>query len=73
MRYECYKNDTRASWVKNFDFDNSKSKNYLLEIPRSHAKMSLKSAPQELFDVKTYIKSYILDCSWTLMHLPIPA
>ena len=41
------------------------SKNYLLEIPRSHAKMRLKSAPQKLNFVmaKALSKSYTLDCS----------
>ena len=33
------------------------SKNYLLEIPCSHAKMPLKSLPQkQLFNCKKYIK-----------------
>ena len=42
------------------------SKNYLLEIPLSHAKISLKSAPQKLnfLMVKAISKSYTLDCSW---------
>ena len=41
------------------------SKNYLLEMPRSHAEMRLKSAPQKLNFVmtKAVSKSYILDCS----------
>ena len=41
------------------------SKNYLLEMPRSHAKIRLKSAPQKLNFVmaKAISKSYILDCS----------
>ena len=41
------------------------SKNYLSEIPRSHAKMHLKSAPQKLnFAMpKVISKSYTLDCS----------
>ena len=82
--YECYTNDTRATQVKNFDFDNDTSKNiflhlyiyymaserlqgeeqfhsknYLLEMPRSHAKMRLKSAPQKLnfLTAKTVSKS----------------
>ena len=40
-------------------------KNCLLEMPRSHAKMHLKSAPQKLDFVmaKTTSKSYTLDCS----------
>ena len=71
MPHECYTNDTSATQVKNFDFDNDTSenifshpyisfianerlqgeeqfhsKNYLLEMNRSHAKMCLKSAPQ---------------------------
>ena len=39
------------------------SKNYLLEIPRSHAKMCLKSAPQRLKFVisKSISKTYTLD------------
>ena len=41
------------------------SKNYLLELPRSHAKMHLKSAPQNLNFVmtKSISKSYTLDSS----------
>ena len=41
------------------------SKNYLLEMPRSHAKMRIKSAPQKLKFVlaKAIPKSYGLDCS----------
>ena len=41
------------------------SKNYLLEMPCSHAKMRLKSAPQQLnFGMtKAILKSYTLDCS----------
>ena len=41
------------------------SKNYLLQIPLSHAKMCLKSAPQKLGFVmaKAISKSYMLDCS----------
>ena len=41
------------------------SKNYFLEMPRSHVKMHLKSAPQKLnfAMVKAASKSYTLDCS----------
>ena len=41
------------------------SKNYLLEIPCSHAKMRLKGASQKLnFEMEKAIsKSYTLDCS----------
>ena len=41
------------------------SKNYLLEIPRSHAKIRLKSASQKLNFVmaKAISKSYTLDIS----------
>ena len=41
------------------------SKNYLLEMLRSHVKMRLKSAPQKLdFSMaKAISKSYALDCS----------
>ena len=41
------------------------SENYLLEIPRSHAKVRLKSAPQKLkfAMAKAISKSYTLDCS----------
>ena len=51
------------------------SKNYVLEMPRSHAKMRLKSAPQKLsfLMAKDISKSYTLDCSCTLMPLRIPA
>ena len=67
-------NDTNATRVKNFDFDNYMSdnifsqpyisymeqleeqfdsKNYLLEMPHSHIKVQLKSAPQKLNFVMT--------------------
>ena len=51
------------------------SKNYLLEMPHSHARMRLKSAPQKLnFSMaKDISKSYTLDCSCTLMPLRVPA
>ena len=41
------------------------AKNNLLEIPRSHAKMHLKSAPQKLNFVtaKAILNSYALGCS----------
>ena len=41
------------------------SKNYLLEMPHSHAKMHFKSAAQKLSFVmaKAISKSYTLDCS----------
>ena len=42
------------------------SKNYLSEIPRSHAKMRLKCAPQKLNFVmaEAISKNYTLDCSY---------
>ena len=51
------------------------SKNHLLEIPRSHAKMFLKSVPQKLnfLMAKDISKSNTLDCSCTLMPLRVPA
>ena len=51
------------------------SKNYLLEMPRSHAKMLLKIAPQKLnfLMAKDISKRYTLDCSCTLMPLRVPA
>ena len=50
------------------------SKNYLLEMHCSHAKMRLESVPQKLSIViaKAISKSYTLDCSCK-MPLPIPA
>ena len=41
------------------------SKNYFLEMPRSHVKIRLKSAPQKLNFVmaKATSKSYTLECS----------
>ena len=58
VQHECYKDDTSATQVRNFDFDNDTStymanerlqeeeqfhsKNYLLEMPLSHAKIRLK-------------------------------
>ena len=46
------------------------SKNYLLEMPRSHAKMRLKSAPQKLNFImaKAISKIYTLDCPCTFPH-----
>ena len=48
------------------------SKNYLFKMPRSHAKMRLKSVPQRLIFVmaKVIWKSYSLDysCFWTFLH-----
>ena len=51
------------------------SKNYVLEMPRSHAKMRLKSAPQKLnfLMAKDISKSYTLDCSCTLIPSCVPA
>ena len=51
------------------------SKNYLLEMPHFHAKMRLKNAPQNLnfLMAEDISKSYTLDCSCTLMPLPVPA
>ena len=91
MRHECYANDTSATIVENFDFSNPyisyianerlqeeeqfHSKNYLLEMPRSHAKMRLKSALQKLnfLMAKDISKSYTLDCRSTLMPLHVRA
>ena len=55
--------------------ENFHSKNNLLEMPRSHAKMRLKSAPQRLnfLMTKDVSKRYSLDCSCTLMTLHAPA
>ena len=50
------------------------SKNYLLEMPRSHAKMHLKSAPQKLNFVmakaisKSYTPDFSCKCSGTFPH-----
>ena len=51
------------------------SKNYLLEMPRSHAKMRLKSAPQKLnfLMAKDLSKSYTLDCSCMVVPLHVPS
>ena len=51
------------------------SKNYLLEMPRFHANLHLKSARQKLSFLmgKDISKSYTLDCSCTLMLLHVPA
>ena len=51
------------------------SKNYHLEMPRSHAKMRLKSAPQKLnfLMAKDISKSYKLDYRSTLMLLHVRA
>ena len=39
------------------------SRNYLLDMPRFHAKMRLKSAPQAMSTAKAISKRCILDCS----------
>ena len=91
VRHECYTNDTSATRVENFDFDNDASKiifshpyiyyiaserlqgeqqfhsrNYLLEMPRFHAKIRLGSAPQKLnfLMAKAISKRCTLDCSF---------
>ena len=50
------------------------SRNFLLEMSRSHAKMRLKCAPQKIdfLIAKGISKSYTLDCSCTLMPFPLP-
>ena len=50
-------------------------KNYLLEMPCSHAKMRFKSASQKLnfLMTKDISESYTLDCSCTLILLHAPA
>ena len=50
-------------------------KNYLLEMPCSHAKMRFKRASQKLnfLMTKDISESYTLDCSCTLMPLHVPA
>ena len=50
------------------------SKTYLLKMPRSHAKMRLKSAPQKLnfLMAKDVSKSYTLACTYALMTLRFP-
>ena len=51
--------------LQGVDFSEFHFENYLLEMPPSHAKMRLKSAPQKLNFVmaKAISKSYTLDCS----------
>ena len=68
--YIYYMASKRLKGEEQFD-----SKNNLLEMPRSHAKMRLKSAPQKLnfLMAKDISKSYTLDCSCTLMPLRVPA
>ena len=50
------------------------TKNYLLKMPRAHAKMRLKKASQKMkfLTAKNISKSYTLDCSSTLMDLHVP-
>ena len=68
--YIYYMASKRLKGEEQFD-----SKNNLLEMPRSHAKMRLKSAPQRLnfLMTKDVSKRYSLDCSCTLMTLHAPA
>ena len=58
--YIYYMASERLQGEKNFH-----SKNYLLEMPRFHAKMHLKSAPQKLslLMAKAISKRCTLDCS----------
>ena len=58
--YIGYMANERLQGDEQFD-----SKNYLLEMPCSHAKMSFKIAPQKLnfAMAKAISKSYTLDCS----------
>ena len=90
VQHGCNTNDTSATRVENFDFNNGTSenifshpyisymtnerlqreeqfhsKNYLLGMPRSHVKVSLKSAPQKLnfLMAKAMSESYTLRCS----------
>ena len=50
------------------------SKNYLLEMPRSHTKTSLKSAPQTLnFVMDKAISKNICTRLWLQMLLHVPA
>ena len=60
--YICYMASERLQGEEQFH-----SKNSFLEMPHSHAKMRLKSAPQKLNFVmaKAISKSYTLDCSCT--------
>ena len=98
-QHVCNKNNTIATRVKNFDFDNDMnenifshpyinykanerlqgeeqcySKNYLLELPGYHAKICLKSAPQNLNGVmtkaisKSYTLEYCCKCFRTFLH-----
>ena len=68
--YIYYMASKRLQGEEQFD-----SKNNLLEMPHSHAKMRLKSAPQRLnfLMTKDASKRYSLDCSLTLMTLHAPA
>ena len=79
VRHECYKNEILIlvmtgvkhpyiscmanEWLQGGE--QFYSKNYLLEMPRSHAKMHSKSAPQKLNFVmaKVISKIYTRDCS----------
>ena len=68
--YIYYMASERLQGEEQFD-----SKNYLLKMPRFHAKIRLKSAPQKLnfLMAKDISKGYKLDCSCTLMPLHVPA
>ena len=47
------------------------SKNYLLEMPRSHAKMRLKSAPQKLNFLIAKDISKISTLAWSCTLMPL--
>ena len=75
-RHECNTSTTRVLHERH-DCNTSEqfhSKNYLLKMPHSHAKMRLKSAPQKLNFVmaKAISNSYTLDssckCPWTFPY-----
>ena len=66
--YSYYMASERLQGEEQFD-----SKNYLFKMPRSHAKIRLKSAQQKLnfLMAKDISKSYKLDCSCMLMPLHV--
>ena len=66
VRHECYTNDTSATLVKNFDFDNQTSKNIF-----SHPYIYYMASERLQGEEQVHSKDYPLEmlCSHTEMHL----
>ena len=66
VRYECYTNDTSATWVRNFGFDNDTSENIILHPYISHMTTERLKGEEQI-----HFKNYLLEMSRShaKMHL----